>query len=145
MPDFVSGSTRPLIIERPPNYESLTLTNSSAEFGAHSLTSPNDKPSIRTKQYKKEPITRHFPSLPSEKTTVNNTIIEDLKEEEISFIGANLQAGVLDPKSEQKSEDKIGPYWKAAGVYEPNPMDEDLPELTISNFNTKDSRKQAYD
>lgn len=96
MPDSAAGTSRPLIIERPPNYESLTLTNSSVEFGAHSLASPNDKPLISTKQYKKEPVTRHFPSLPSEKTTVNNTIIEDLKEEEISFIGANLQAGVLE-------------------------------------------------
>lgn len=30
------------MIERPPNYESLTLTNSSAEFGHHSLSSSNE-------------------------------------------------------------------------------------------------------
>jgi hypothetical protein len=30
------------LLERPPNYESLTLTNSSAEFGHHSLSSSND-------------------------------------------------------------------------------------------------------
>jgi hypothetical protein len=87
-------------IERPPNYESLTLTNSSAEFGHHSLSPPRAKDS-------------------KSKLKHNNTIIEE--DEDTSFV-----------------QKKMGPCWKGTGLVEPNPMDEDLPEFTISNPSTQD-------
>ena len=63
-----------------------------------------------------------LPKLKKGADVVNNTILEDLKEEDISFAQGNGH---------------LGPRWKGSGEQqEPNPMDEELPELMISNNNT---------
>ena len=90
---------------RPQNYESLSLTNST-EFGHHSISSsvefgnqpntvlsshknmPSGKPSVANpyistgKENERKPEQKDW-RLPFQQS--NNTIIEDLKEEDISF------------------------------------------------------------
>lgn len=126
---------RTKLIERPPNYESLTLTNSSAEFGQHSLTSSTDNMPAFTKHsgVLASNILRPRQDSKLTRPVKNSTIIEDLKEEDNSFV-----------QSSKRKHGVMGPHWKGSGeMNEPNPMDEELPELTISNNNTKDSGNTA--
>lgn len=75
------------MIERPPNYESLTLTNSSAEFGHHSLSSSNDNFPAYTKNSSYPSFTKvKQETRVTQPAQPNSTILEDLKEEDISFV-----------------------------------------------------------
>ena len=105
------------MIERPPNYESLTLTNSSAEFGNHSLSPPEKPKQQKLSQARLTAINRRLPKP-----------IVEAPEEESSFVHSKYQS---QKEPELKKEDP-----------EPNPMDEEFPEPTLTSNASKTYEKR---